>query len=243
MLRCCPVAIRCSDIPLARRVLYAFAVYTGMSKKTLYPCPWENIDFEHGTITYLRTKTGVTRMFFADPSLMLLLKLWHEWCGKPAGNTPVIRNVECDRKVQAKTLHEDLKAAGITRSILSSNATNVQKLRFHDLRGTFVTWARRAGKPDSWISERTGHLTKEMIDRYDRAARTLADPGYEPFPDISSAIPELAALASRLSTPLSTSTSSTPHAPEPTSPFPQQYRECEGGDLNPYANYGASTSS
>jgi hypothetical protein len=59
------------------------------------------------------------------------------------------------------------------------------------MRGTFVTWARRQGRGEGWITDRTGHLTPEMVERYNRAARTLADLKYEPFPDITGAIPEL----------------------------------------------------
>jgi len=63
-----------------------------------------------------------------------------------------------------------------------------EPLPFHDLRATFVTWA----KGDGWISDRTGHLTPEMIERYSRAERTLADLKIEPFPELAGKIPELA---------------------------------------------------
>jgi hypothetical protein len=68
-------------------------------------------------------------------------------------------------------------------------------LRFHDLRATFVTWAFRMEKSDSWIEDRTAQITKKIMIRYKRAARSIADLTYEPFPDISRAIPELAQLA------------------------------------------------
>jgi hypothetical protein len=75
---------------------------------------------------------------------------------------------------------------------------NVQELRFHDARATFCTWARRAGKSDSRISERTGQKESgKMIDRYDRGAQTLADLQYEPFPNISRAVPELVEIVDR----------------------------------------------
>jgi hypothetical protein len=62
-----------------------------------------------------------------------------------------------------------------------------------------LRWARRAGKRDAWISERTGHeSTGDMINRYDRGAQTLADLDYEPFPNIAHAIPELPPLPQRL---------------------------------------------
>ena len=49
----------------------------------------------------------------------------------------------------------------------------------------------REGRGDGWIADRTGHLTPTMRARYARAARTLMDLNYQPFPDISKAIPEL----------------------------------------------------
>jgi hypothetical protein len=103
--------------------------------------------------------------------------------------------VEYEPRRLATALRDDLKAVGVTRSILfEEDASNVEPLRFHDLRSTFCTWARRAGKSDAWIGERTGHeLTGSMISRYDRGAQTLSDLEYAPFPDIARALPELPA--------------------------------------------------
>jgi hypothetical protein len=116
----------------------------------------------------------------------------------------------------------------------------IEPIRFHDLRATFVTWARRGGKPPEWTRERTGHVTPEMMDRDARLAQTLSDLRYEPFPDVSRAIPELAALGPALGPwPLSGSDSGAV-GEGPTS---WNQRECEGGDLNPYGNNPASTSS
>jgi hypothetical protein len=42
-----------------------------------------------------------------------------------------------------------------------------------------------------WVSDRTGHQTEAMMQRYERAARSIADLRYQPFPDLSTAIPEL----------------------------------------------------
>lgn len=79
----------------------------------------------------------------------------------------------------------------MTRAQLFERSVHIEPLRFHDLRATFVTRARRAGRDSGWISDRTGHLTQEMMQRYDRGARSLADLQLVPFPDIADAIPEL----------------------------------------------------
>jgi hypothetical protein len=63
------------------------------------------------------------------------------------------------------------------RSILfEADVDNVQALRFHDLRATVCTWARREGKSDSWISERTGQEVTGCTQRPRRSKRQSANP-------------------------------------------------------------------
>src|SRR5262249_26649402 len=45
-------------------------------------------------------------------------------------------------------------------------------LRFHDLRTTFVTWAKRASKSAGWPTARR-HVTSQMSARCTRAARSI----------------------------------------------------------------------
>ncbi len=189
-------------VPLGRRVLYALATYTGQRKGSLYALRWKHVDFKHGTLASFKTKTGRAQYFVSDPGLMALLRLWYALHGAPRGDDPIVTDAEVgyDRKRLATALRDDLKAVGVTRSLLfEEDAPNVEALRFHDLRSTFCTWARRIGKSDAWISERTGHeLSGDMINRYDRGATTLEDLAYAPFPDVSRAVPELAAVADAL---------------------------------------------
>lgn len=183
--------LACTEVPLGRRVHYALAVYTGLRKASLAALTWADVDFQHGTLTSLISKTGVPQLFELPPDLVRVLARWREHCGNPDKNTPVIRDLDCPEGRDAETLRADLQAANVTREVLFSTAANVERLRFHDARATFVTWARRAGQGWGWISDRTGHLTPAMMARYDRGARTLADLKYKPFPDLSKAIPEL----------------------------------------------------
>lgn len=201
-------------VPLARRVLYALGTYTGQRKASLLAMRWKHVDFTHGTLASFKTKTGRAQYFVGDPGLMAVLEAWHARCGKPPGDSPIvigpkrpkkgdardIRDVEHEVRRLATALRADLKAVGVTRELLfEEEAPNVELLRFHDLRSTFCTWARREGKSDVWISERTGHdVSGGMISRYDRGAQTLADLGYQPFADITGAFPDLPALAKPL---------------------------------------------
>lgn len=182
----------CRDVPLVRRVHYALAVYTGLRKGSLHELTFDGIDFANRTLTSLHSKTGLPQVFEIDPGLAVILQAWFERLGSPAG-APIVRDLGCRPGREAATLRADLEAAGVKRSILFSKADNVEPLRFHDMRATFVTWARRQGRGEGWISDRTGHLTKDQLDRYDRGARMLADMKYQPFPDIASAVPEFSA--------------------------------------------------
>ncbi len=204
-----------AGIPLGRRVLYAIATYTGQRKGSLFALRWKHADFDHGTLASFKTKTKRAQYFVADRGLMTILEAWRAHCraideaaaeedeevSEPSDDDeapreddePIVRGVDYDPKRLATALRDDLKAVGVTRSILfEEDADNVQPLRFHDMRSTFCSWARRAQKSDAWISERTGHdLDGDMINRYDRGAQTLGDLGYEPFPDIARALPDL----------------------------------------------------
>lgn len=216
----------CVDVPIERRVYYALACYTGLRKGSIAvnkrPAKgeaienrvenfrWSEIDLEHRTIISLHNKTGGAIMFAQEDdslsgvgSLIDLLRRWREYCGWPPDSAPVIKTLRCKARGEAAALRTDLLLAGIKRGVLFSNTPQIQALRFHDLRATFVTWAKRAGKSDTWITDRSGPVTPSVMARYNRAARTVQDlfmkPG--PFPDISLAIPELAQInVSRLST-------------------------------------------
>ena len=69
-----------------------------------------------------------------------------------------------------------------------------------------------------------------MINGYARMAVTLADLDYQPFPDPTEAIPELAEVV-RLHTSGSLPAQVVGEQPRST---PRFQRKCEGGDLNPY---------
>jgi hypothetical protein len=81
-----------------------------------------------------------------------------------------------------------------------------------------------------------------MLVRYTRMAPTMSALTYEPFPDVTEALPELAEEA-RLATRLAEAAAPRVQESSNDSSQPDEIVGCEGGDLNPYANYGASTSS
>ncbi len=203
-----------TKIPLGRRVLYLVSNYFGWRKGTLKAFKWGGIRWAECVVSVLKQKgkrrldaddddddvQGIPIMFRVEPACVItVLRAWWEHCGRPSDDEPVIRDVRGPEETwredhdEAKVIRADLKASGVTRPILFSEANNVQQIRFHDGRATFCTWARRDGRSDTWMKLRTGHSpTSGMLNRYTRMAQDLADLRYVPFPDVTSAIPELA---------------------------------------------------
>ncbi len=182
--------IGCVVIPLELRVLYALATYTGLRRGSLLALRWSDVDFDHGTMTSRTSKTGLAVMFSVTADVLALLRAWRERCGHGKDSDLVIHAPPQPERL-AKYLRRDLMKAGVHRAGIYNREASVQPLRFHDLRATFVTWAKRAGKGDGFISDRTGHLTGAMLRRYDRAARTLADLNIAPFPELTGRLPDL----------------------------------------------------
>src|SRR5262249_22499515 len=180
-------------------VLYALAVYVGFRRSSLWALRWSGVDFDHGAILSKVSKTKVAQYLQLDPSLLALLRRWHTYCGSPPLDTRIVQGTKCGLGHLPVVLRADLRAAGITRAGLFEHGGAVNHVRFHDLRATFATWAKRAGWTEGQITDRTGHLAPSTLDRYLRAARTLEDLRIEPFPSLAEAIPELAAPAEKAS--------------------------------------------
>ena len=184
--------LRCKAIPLARRVLYTLAVYTGQRKGSLRALQHGNLDADHETLTSPKQKNGIPLTFAVEPDLVELLRAWREHEGMPAGTKPILGRLGCRWTRLAEHLREDLLTAGVTRQSLQGNADHEEPLRFHDLRSTCVVWGLRdPEKGYGWVIDRTGHLTPGMLQRYDRTARNWKETKIVPFPSLTGAIPEL----------------------------------------------------
>lgn len=184
--------LRTKTVPLARRVLYALAVYTGQRKDSLRALRWRHVDFDHGVLTSPKQKNGIPLTFDVAPDLLVLLGAWREHGGIQApAERPIFRRLGCRWSRLAEQLRDDLKAAGVTRGALQGDEEHEEPLRFHDLRATMVVWALKdPAKGYGWATDRTGHLTPSMLKRYDRAARNWREAKIVPFPALGAAVPE-----------------------------------------------------
>jgi integrase len=75
----------------------------------------------------------------------------------------------------ASALRADLLAASVTRAELHEEGKNRRPIRAHDLRGTFATLYLANGKTETWICDRTGWKSSQMVAKYRRAARSAKE--------------------------------------------------------------------
>jgi integrase len=66
-----------------------------------------------------------------------------------------------------------------------------QRIRVHDLRGSFVTVLLANSRSESWIADRTGHRSSAMINRYKRISRTFEELDLGALAPLCDAVPEL----------------------------------------------------
>ncbi|MEI9949459.1 MAG: tyrosine-type recombinase/integrase [Pseudomonadota bacterium] len=132
------------------------------------------VDLERGAVTLDENKTNDARPWALDPGVTRGLTQWVA-LNKLARGALLFtdefgRPHEVDKL--AKRLRGHLLAAGVDRNELHNTGINRRQLRAHDLRGTFVTLSLANGHTETWVSDRTGHKSSLMIQRYRRAARS-----------------------------------------------------------------------
>ena len=91
----------------------------------------------------------------------------------------------------ASTLRSSLKKSGVTRAELFENTKHRMKFRVHDLRTSFVTVKLAMGKSETWVMDRTGHQSSQMIANYRQKARSHVEANLGDYLPLWEAIPEL----------------------------------------------------
>ena len=178
----------CRTVPLAHRVLYGFLAREGMRRSEAERLTWGDVDLERGVVTLDQTKTDDARAWALDPRVASALARWHVLQGSPGGAERVFGVGLCRIAAELRT---HLTAAGVERKALFERTANRQPIRVHDLRATFITVSLAVGKSETWVMDRTGHTTSAMVNRYRRAARSLAEIGAGSLMPLDEAIPEL----------------------------------------------------
>jgi len=177
--------LACTNVPLARRVLFGFLAREGLRCGEATGLRWRDIDLEHGTINLDENKTDDPRSWVLSPGVKEALAKFKR---KNAGDDALV--FPGSDSQLANALRSDLQEAKVKRRELFEDTDSRQPIRVHDLRATFVTLSLAAGKSEAWITDRTGHKSSTMIYRYKRQARRATELKLGELARLDEAIPE-----------------------------------------------------
>lgn len=189
--------LACQAVPLAYRILWGFLVREGMRESEALGLSVRDVDLERGAVRLDRNKTDDPRAWALDPTVTRALRAYVARYRSDAEPTDVLFTDEHERPVSpwglAERLRSHLETVGLKteRPELFQTTANRLQIRVHDLRGTFVTVSLANGRSESWISDRTGHRSSQMIAKYKRTARTLEELDQGTFAPFDLAVPEL----------------------------------------------------
>lgn len=182
----------CELVPLAARRLYALAVYLFVRAGELKALDWSDVDIERGIVSIRvawdretdevkQTKTGnkSIRRFAIEPNLLPLLRAMH---AARAGRDDAAAEVVGGGPAQASRgrSHRPRRAV--------SQRRECKRLRFHDLRGTGLTWMAIRGDDPLKIQQRAGHTSFEMTQKYIRTAEAVGEAIGGVFPPLPTAL-------------------------------------------------------
>ncbi len=179
----------CPDVPLACRRAVAIAIYTYLRDGELRALHWDggDVDLEHGVLSVTKamrsgtvkpTKTGETRRFALEATLLPLLRAMH----KEAGHKGPVVHLRGDH--MARLLRKWLHAAGVRRPELHHGSPTRKPLTWHDLRATGATWMAVRGDDPLKIKQRCGHATFSTTELYIREAEAVRDGFGDVFPPL-----------------------------------------------------------
>lgn len=152
-----------SNMQKHARDIVLTAWHTGMRRGEIVNLTWDRVDMKRRVITLKseHTKTGSAREI---PINDTLFKVLSDIPVSIYGERFVFLYQEFPVKDIRCSLQNACKKAGIPYGRYVEGGVT-----FHDLRHSFVTNMRRAGVPEKVLMSITGHKTREMQDRYDKA--------------------------------------------------------------------------
>lgn len=146
----------------ARSMLYLAAGFTGLRASELASLTPRSFDFDAGTVTIeaAHSKNRRKDTLPLHQELVVRLSAWLQTRSAATlridGNGPLWPGSWAARRVGARMIRQDLKAAGIEVEV------NGQRIDFHALRTTFVTLLARAGVSLATAQRLARHSTPEL---------------------------------------------------------------------------------
>lgn len=189
-----------TDIDLHVRMFFGFSIREGGRLGNFLSLKWRQVDLDSGFIRLDQTKTDEALSWVMGADVVKALRRYRDTRGSSKPNDFVFLNADKDLVLDGKVIHRTkvaptlracLKRSGIDRAELFEHTENRIQLRAHDFRGAFVTVKLATGKSETWVMDRTGHTTSQMLNKYRRAARNHQEANQGDFVPLDEAVPEL----------------------------------------------------
>ena len=191
--------LTCTAVPIPDRLLFGFLAREGLRLGEALDLRWRDLDLQRGALKLDDNKTDDSRAWALDPGVARALGAWKARLGEDVAGDDFLFAEENGNPFEPTKLSDRLRAAlgkaQVTRPELTEKSTTRSPIRVHDLRGTFVTLSLANGKTETWVADRTGHRSSQMINRYRRAARSASELGLGELAALDQAIPEFRAVA------------------------------------------------
>ncbi len=181
--------LACTLVPFELRLLYGFLAREGPRLGEALELRWRHVDLAHGTVRLERTKTGDTRAWALDPGTAEALSAARRARASEDESALVFPSAG-PRPV--KLFRAYLMTAGVSRPELFERTAHRRPIRLHDQRACFCTLSLAAGRSETWVMDRTGHATSQMLNKYRRQSRHAAELGLGWLVPLIEALPELA---------------------------------------------------
>lgn len=199
--------MQCTKVPLVARLFFGILSREGLRTSEALRLTWADVDLVRGVLVLDLNKTDEPRSWPLDPSSARALRVWREHFARGKGASELVLRDKAgesvDPYVAASLLRDSLQLAGVDRPQLFESSETRIALRAHDLRAGFVTVSLATGRTESWVTDRTGHRSSQMLYLYRRQARSHSELNLGPYAPLDTAIPELAeAAASQAATAL-----------------------------------------
>jgi integrase len=170
--------VECEKVPLRWRTTVAVAVYSYLRDAELRVLLVQDVDLEHDQIRVTKAwnrrsrsigspKGGKARDVPIEPALKPLLRALVK--GRD-GAEPLLE-LPSERDM-ARGLQRWLRNAKVDRAGLHDDTPTTRKIRFHDLRGTGITWRAVRDDPKFEIQVAAGHRQFSTTERYLHLAGT-----------------------------------------------------------------------
>ncbi len=151
----------------------------GLRASELLGLTWGDVDLVRGVVVLDENKTDDPRSWALGPDVVRALSAYR---GNASGGD-VIFSLFVERH-QAERFRAHIVAAEITRKELFERSGSRRPIRLHETRGSFISVALATGKTETWVMDRTGHRSSQMVNHYRRAARRLAEIGVAWFEEL-----------------------------------------------------------